>query len=407
MKRMHLRRLDCSGLTLQEAEQWGDQLCKMQRDIPWMIGDLARYCESQWPDTWQQVFPEWASPGMVDRYKGVARAYSGNDDRNCEATFTQYMQAAGKPNRIELLERAIDKGQTSDESRKALTEDRTKQRWLLAVDANFWITKHYYSGAEIEAAMQVSEWIKRTVERLQRYKGPTDVGLTDVAICFDSSTNFRKQLTEGKEWEGPRYKDRPPKPDILVQQLHLGRGLLEKAGFLCVSNDGYEADDVIASYTAQRDDWCSVLGVDKDLYQLLNDHVNMLTDVTWVKDPTSGELQAMEHWVTSQSFTEEGCTYNSVLVQGIPPKQWPEFQTLAGDSTDGVTGAVGIGATIAANLIKEFGTAEAAIQAAKDEDERIKPAKRKALIEFEPKLDVTRQLVTLRTDLPIPTSTRI
>ncbi len=78
-----------------------------------------------------------------------------------------------------------------------------------------------------------------------------------------------------------------------------------------------------------------------------------------------------------------------------------------GDACDGVKGAPGIGEKGAADLIREFGTAAEAIAAAKADDERIKPSKRKALIEFEPKLEVTWKLVTLRDDLSIPVSTRI
>jgi len=61
----------------------------------------------------------------------------------------------------------------------------------------------------------------------------------------------------------------------------------------------------------------------------------------------------------------------------------------------------------AKDLISEFGTVGATIQAAKDEDERIKPKQREALIAFEPKADITLQLVTLRTDLQVRVHTRL
>jgi DNA polymerase-1 len=74
---------------------------------------------------------------------------------------------------------------------------------------------------------------------------------------------------------------------------------------------------------------------------------------------------------------------------------------------DGIQGVAGVGEKGAADLIKEFGAVSACIEAAKAGDERIKEKKREALIEFEKRLDVTRQLVTLRTDLPLPSATRI
>ena len=58
-------------------------------------------------------------------------------------------------------------------------------------------------------------------------------------------------------------------------------------------------------------------------------------------------------------------------------------------------------------MLREFGTLDKVIAAAKDDDERIKAKQRKALVEFEPNADITRQLVTLRTDLDVPTTTRL
>ena len=92
---------------------------------------------------------------------------------------------------------------------------------------------------------------------------------------------------------------------------------------------------------------------------------------------------------------------------GLTPQQWIDYQCIMGDNVDGIKGAIGIGEKGAADLIRIFGSAEAAIEAAKRQDDRIKEKKRGALTEFEPKLDVTRQLVTFKTTLDIPTNTRI
>jgi len=89
-----------------------------------------------------------------------------------------------------------------------------------------------------------------------------------------------------------------------------------------------------------------------------------------------------------------------------------ELQILAGDTVDGIKGAPNIGQTGALNLVREFGSAKDAIQAAKDDSERLLSMTRgkimaKGLVEFEPKLEITRQLVTLKTDLAVPTNTRV
>lgn len=390
--RMRKRFLDCSGMTIEEAEQYGTELAKLQRDIMFWCADLARYAEARWPDTHQQIWPEWVSPGMVSRASGVGKAYPQEKDREAEATYTVYMQNSNRPDRIARVQAHVDAGRTSDEARAADQAERAEDnrpRWLLAVDVNYFLHRFWFSGAGVEAAVGVAQWVQRTVARLK------DKGLTDVACCFDAPTNHRKELTAS--WED-KYKDRPPKDPELVQQLRLVCELLDGYGFECVARQGMEADDVMASFAAQFEGRITLLTQDKDLRQALSDHCNVLLDVEWTEDETSGEMLPDYKWLSAKQHTE---------ATGIRPDQWTEFQTLAGDSVDGIKGAPGIGEVGATDLIREFGTAEAVIEAAKAENEKIKPSKRKALIEFEPKLSVTRQLVTLKTDLPIPATTRI
>jgi DNA polymerase-1 len=241
----------------------------------------------------------------------------------------------------------------------------------------------------VEAAVSVASWIQRLVTRLK------DRGLTDVVCCFDSITNHRKELTS--DWED-KYKDRPAKDPELVQQLKLVRELLEGHGFCCASQEGMEADDILASFAAQFDGLITIVSQDKDARQCLSDHCNILLDVAWNEDESTGEMTPDYKWLSAKQLHDE---------TGLTPEQWPEYQTICGDSVDGVKGAPGIGTKGAADMMKEFGTLEAIMEAAKAGDERIKQKKREALIEFEPKLETTRQLVTLKTDLTLPTATRI
>jgi 5'-3' exonuclease len=371
---------------MQQCESFTREFAEFQRDLMFWIGDVQRYAESRWPDAHHQIWPEWVSPGMLARAAGTCRAYPQEEDRQHEATYTQYMQNAGRADRQARLAAIVDEGLTSDESRKAAQSERTDgRRWLLAIDVHYFLHRFWFSGAGVEAAMGVATWIQRTVGRLK------EKGLTDVACCFDSRSNHRKELDA-------EYKARPPKDSELVQQLNLVRELLERENFSCVSVEGFEADDVMASFAKQFAGNVTILTQDKDCRQCLSKTVNMLLDVEWTEDETSGEALPNYKWLSAQQHTE---------ATGISPGQWVEFQMLMGDACDGVKGAPGIGEKGAADLVKEFGTAENAIAAAKADDERIKPAKRKSLIEFEPKLEVTRDLVTLRDDLSIPVSTRI
>lgn len=387
LSRMLPRYLDCTNLTMEEAEFLGEFFAKIQRDVNFYLGDLARYSEIRWPETHHQVFPEWVSPGLLSRTAGVCRAYPSQGERKHEATYSQYMQQSGKPDRQKVLAEIVDKGLTTDESRAETKVD--KSRWLIAIDVNYFIHRFWYSGAGVESAVSVANWIQRTAERLKAK------GLTDVACCFDSKTNHRKELT--KDWDD-QYKDRPEKDPELKQQINLVYELLKGHGFSCVSVDGMEADDCMASYAKQFPGRVTILTQDKDLRQVLSEKCNMLLDIEYNQDEKTGEHVPEYKWLSAKQHTE---------ATGIPPSQWIEYQTLMGDASDGVKGAVGIGQKIAAELIQEFGSIEAAIKAAKDEDERIKPRKRQALIDFEPKLEITRQLVTMRTDLELPNNTRI
>jgi len=372
--------------SLESLAEYGEHFANVQRDCLWWLGDLARYAESKWPETYHQIFPEWISPGLVARCAGVAKAYPNESDRNLQATWTQHMRLANDPGRITKVAAIVEAGLTSDESAKE-TADINRPRWLLAIDVPYWLHRTWYSGAGVEAAKGVSDWIDRLVSRLK------EKGLTDVVCAFDGRDNFRKDLT--KDWED-RYKPRPPKDPELVHQLQLVEELL--ASYCCVKLDTYEADDVMASHANQFDGRVTILSQDKDLRQCLCDKVNMLLDVDWTEDATSGDMLPEYKWLSAKQHTE---------ATGLRPDQWAEFQSVMGDSVDGVKGIVGVGEKGAADLIKEFGTIEAIIQAARDNDERIKPKKREAIVEFEPKLEATRQLVTLKTDLRIPQDTRL
>jgi len=395
--RLRDRFLDCKGMSIAEAEAFASEFAQFQRDIMWWIADLARYAEAQWPDTHHQVWPEWVSPGMLARAAGVGKAYPREEDRKADATYSIYMQNANRPDRIQRVAAHVEAGRTTDEARKADQTERaqdTRPRWILVTDVHYHLHRHWFSGAGVEAAVRVTEWVDRTVARLK------EKGLTDVACAFEGRGSFRKELTA--EWED-KYKDRPPKDAELVNQLQLVRELLDAKGFACVFQDGFEADDVMASFAAQFPGKVTLMSGDKDVRQCLSDRCNILLDVEWTQDPTSGDMLPEYKWLSAKQHTE---------ATGLRPEQWVCFQTIMGDTVDGIKGAQNIGETGAKTLIVTFGSADAAIQAAHDEDERLLNMKRgkimaKGLLEFEPKAAITRQLVALQTDLPIPQNTRI
>jgi DNA polymerase-1 len=329
---------------------------------------------------------------MVQRAAGVCRSYPDEADRQIDATYSQYMQVAGKPDRQAKLAAIVDQGLTTDESRAAVkvVDGTNRHRYLLCVDVSYFVNRFWHSGSGVESASGVASWVKRTVERLR------EKGLTDVACCLDSSSNHRKLLTA--EWEDKYKGMRGPKDPELIHQLNLVQELLASDGFACVTVEGYEADDVMASYSRQFDGKVTLLSQDKDLRSCLSDKCNMLLDVEWKEDEHSGDHTPEYKWLSAKLHTE---------ATGITPDKWVQFQTLRGDPGDGIRGCEGVGEKGAKDLVLTFGSAAAAIEAARLGDPRIKPKQQAALIEFAEKLDVTLKLVTLVDSLQLPSATRI
>ena len=198
---------------------------------------------------------------------------------------------------------------------------------------------------------------------------------THLAVIFDASrTTFRSRIF-------PAYKaQRPTAPDPLVPQFALVREATRAFGVPSIELADWEADDLIASYAqaAQAQGMeVTIVSSDKDLMQLIRPGVQLWEPM---KQVTLG-IDAVLH-----KF-------------GVPPDQVVEVQALMGDTVDNVPGVPGIGPKTASQLIREFGTLAAVLDAAPS----MKPSKRRdALMEHADAARVSRELVILRTDAPLP-----
>jgi DNA polymerase-1 len=126
-------------------------------------------------------------------------------------------------------------------------------------------------------------------------------------------------------------------PEDLKVQLPVCINLIEKMGFKSASRSGYEADDIIASLSADAKKEgleVRIVSHDKDLYQLIEDGVYMF-------DP-----------IKKKNITRDDC-FNKY---GVYPEQFIDYQSLLGDSADNVPGVKGVGAKTAEALIKQFGS---------------------------------------------------
>ena len=202
-----------------------------------------------------------------------------------------------------------------------------------------------------------------------------DTDADHVAVIFDAARkNFRNDIY-------PEYKaHRPPAPEDLVPQFALIRDAVAAFNIAAVEMEGFEADDLIATYAAQaraQGAKVTIVSSDKDLMQLVGDGVEMLDTL---KNRRIGTAEVVEKF-------------------GVAPNKVVDVQSLCGDTADNVPGVPGIGVKTAAQLIEEYGDLDSLLANA----HAIKqPKRRENLILHADAARMSRTLVTLRTDVPVP-----
>ncbi|WP_457564956.1 DNA polymerase I [Caminibacter sp.] len=198
---------------------------------------------------------------------------------------------------------------------------------------------------------------------------PTDY----VVFTLDSKEKetFRKELFKD-------YKaNRPEAPEDLKTQLPIAIDLIKEMGFKMLEIPGYESDDLIASLAkkaAKQGINVKIVSHDKDMYQLIEDGKIVIFD----------PIKKIE-------IDEKGC----IEKFGVHPKYFKDFQALVGDSSDNIPGVKGVGVKTAAKLINEYKTLENIYE----HIDEIKGALKKKLIEGKENAFLSRELVTLKTDL--------
>lgn len=194
-----------------------------------------------------------------------------------------------------------------------------------------------------------------------------------IAVIFDhSSKTFRNAIYDG-------YKaHRPEPPEDLVPQFPLIRDATRAFNLACIETEGFEADDIIATYARQAAAAGAevvIVSSDKDLMQLVDDRISLF-------DGMKGQRLGREAVI--EKF-------------GVPPEKVIDVQALAGDSVDNVPGAPGIGIKTAAQLIAEYGDVETLLARAA---EIRQPKRRETLIEKADQVRLSKQLVTLCDTVP-------
>lgn len=204
----------------------------------------------------------------------------------------------------------------------------------------------------------------------------TDVGVapTHFAVIFDySSKTFRNEIY-------PEYKaNRSAPPEDLIPQFGLIRQATRAFNLPCIEKQGFEADDLIATYARlaeQAGGDVTIVSSDKDLMQLVTPLVSMYDGM---KDQQISVPEVIEKW-------------------GVPPEKMIDLQSLTGDSTDNIPGIPGIGPKTAAQLLQEYGDLDTLLARAHE----IKQNKRREnILAYADQTKISRELVTLKTDVPL------
>ena len=249
-----------------------------------------------------------------------------------------------------------------------------KANRLILIDGSAYIFRAYYAlppmsrkdGTPVNAVFGFTNMLVKLIEDYREEK---------LIVIFDAAReNFRNKIY-------PAYKaNRGETPDDLIPQFDLIKKCVEAFHIPQLEIEGYEADDIIATYSVEASKLnipSLIVSSDKDLMQLVNSKVQMLDPM---KNKKIGINEVVEKF-------------------GVEPEKVVQIQALTGDKIDNIPGAPSIGPKTALELIKEFGDIDGLIKNA----DQIKQEKRKnIIIDSEADIRVSLKLVSLDNKINLP-----
>jgi DNA polymerase-1 len=255
----------------------------------------------------------------------------------------------------------------------------TAPKKLFLVDAMGFIFRAYFApmarlNSPAGVPTKVPYLFSNMLRKLQKEHAPDYL-----AVVFDTKEpTFRDKLFD-------KYKaQRPPMPEDLSVQLPYVRRMCEAMCLPILEYPGFEADDVIGALSkqgAKKGLDVSIVTSDKDMMQLVGGSVRVLRPGA---GPDKTDL------VVDAAKVEE--------LMGVPPEKVADVMALMGDSIDNIPGAKGIGEKGAKELIRRFGSAEAALDRAKEvEGKRY----REALENSREAVAMSKQLAVIDTAAPV------
>ncbi|MEU3557218.1 5'-3' exonuclease [Streptomyces fragilis] len=175
-------------------------------------------------------------------------------------------------------------------------------------------------------------------------------------------------------------------PDTLSPQVPVIEAVLDALGIARVGVAGYEADDVIGTFTARATGPVDIVTGDRDLFQLVDDArgVRVLYPVKGVGNP-----QIMDEAALREKY-------------GVDGRGYVDLALLRGDPSDGLPGVPGVGEKTAAKLLDRFGDLAGIMAAVDDPASGLTPAQRRRLDESRPYVAVAPKVVRVASDVPLP-----
>lgn len=249
----------------------------------------------------------------------------------------------------------------------------SKNNSISLVDGSGFIFRAYYAlpaltnknGIPVGAVMGFCNMLFKLLEEKKTDK---------VIVIFDTARKtFRNTIYK------PYKANRGAPPEDLIPQFELIRKAVDAFNISRIELAGYEADDLIATYSNyfEKKGWkVSIISSDKDLMQLVNNNIHMI-------DPIKNKI------ISNKEVIEKF---------GVPPEKVIDVQSLAGDSIDNIPGAPGIGIKTGAQLINQFNSLENLLLNYSD----IKQNKRRESIEKNIEaIKISKKLVSLKNNIKL------
>jgi exodeoxyribonuclease III len=351
-------------------------------DAGWLDAIRARHAQAPMYTFWDYMRDRWSrdaglrldhlllSPQAAKRLAdaGVDRDIRGEQGASDHAPAWIVLREAAPPKRRSAATARTVRQEEPRERRPSARKTQPARRPLLVIDGDSFAHRAYHA-------------LPKTILRRGNRPAGAILGFANFLLRFYSAEQPRAVLVAWDTQDAPTYRHEAYASyqggrefdDAVLEQLHALPELVTACGFANAKAAGYEADDFLAAAAAaeeRRGGSALVASGDRDSFQLATQATTILYPVR------AGELARI-------GPAEVRARY------GVDPAQVPDFIALRGDPSDRLPGVAGLGPQGAANLLRRYGSLEAALDAG-------------LFPELAQKLRLFRSIATMNVKAPLP-----